>query len=77
MFLMSSNVKLFVITSDIHLNLIPSHIPTKNIEELLKENRLHLFYNKSSNAQLQECFSMETEVLAQIDEYLSKFQKVR
>ena len=62
--------------SDIHLNLIPSHIPTKNIEELLKENRLHLFYNKSSNAQLQECFSMETEVLAQIDEYLSKFQKV-
>ena len=59
-----------------HLNLIPSHIPTKNIEELLKENRLHLFYNKSSNAKHQECFSMETEVLTLIDTYLSEFQEV-
>ena len=66
----------FLDYSDIHLNLIPSHIPTKNIEELLKENRLHLFYNKSPNAQHQECFSMEAEVLAQIDAYLSEFQEV-
>ena len=66
----------FLDYSDIHLNLIPSHIPNKNIEELLKESRLHLFYNKSSNAQHQECFSMEVEVLAQIDAYLSEFQEV-
>ena len=66
----------FLDYSDIHLNLIPIHIPTKNIEELLTENRLHLFYNKSSNAQHQECFSMEAEVLTLIDTYLSEFQEV-
>ena len=67
----------FELVSWYYTRFSPAYITPINMTELMEEKFPHARSNYSSNKRHQECLTLETEVLTQIDGYVEKFKHVQ